>query len=66
MSEKSPASVMPSDIPIIDMYPLFLDASGEVNRNLFLEDGLHPNTAGHQLMARETASLISSKSNFHP
>ena len=57
------ASAGESDIACLDFYHLFLDDTGEVQGNNFLEDGLHPNKDGHLLMAAQAAELL--KSTFY-
>lgn len=47
-----------SDVPVVDFYRPFLQENGTVDSDLFLEDGLHPNPAGHLLMAEKTAVLF--------
>jgi len=47
-----------SDVPVVDFYRPFLQQNGTVDTGLFLEDGLHPNLAGHLLMAEKTAVLF--------
>lgn len=47
-----------SDVPVLDFYQPFLNADGEVAADLFLEDGAHPNAAGHRCMAKIAISLL--------
>lgn len=56
-------SARESDIAVLDFYHLFLDDTGEVQENYFLEDGLHPNKEGHMVMADAAARFL--QSTFH-
>lgn len=40
-----------SKIPVIDFRSHFFNSDGSVRRELFFSDGVHPNPAGHQLLA---------------
>ncbi|MGD9183579.1 MAG: GDSL-type esterase/lipase family protein [Desulfobacterales bacterium] len=53
-----------NEIACLDFYHLFCDASGAVQEKYFLEDGLHPNKAGHRLMAKKTVELLQCRFNF--
>jgi lysophospholipase L1-like esterase len=53
-----------NEIACLDFYHLFCDDSGTVDGKYYLEDGLHPNKAGHHLMAEKTAELLQSRFNF--
>lgn len=57
-------SAQQSDIACLDFYHPFYNASGSVQEKFFLEDGLHPNKAGHRLMAQKTVELLQGLSNF--
>ncbi|UCF91143.1 MAG: hypothetical protein JSW39_23165 [Desulfobacterales bacterium] len=57
-------SAQTSDIPCIDFYHLFLDRQGEVIGAYFLEDGLHPNKAGHRAMAARIVATL--RNLFYP
>lgn len=52
-----------NDIACLDFYHPFWNESGAVEEKYFLEDGLHPNKAGHRLMAKQTAELLQRR--FH-
>ena len=56
-------SATESEIAAVDFYRPFLDDTGEVRGEYFLEDGLHPNKDGHLSMASEVARLL--KSTFY-
>ncbi len=47
-----------SEIPCIDLYAPFLDAAGAVRGDLFLEDGLHANRAGHRVVAEAVINRL--------
>lgn len=51
-----------TNVQYVDIDTLFGGATPNVN--LFLPDGIHPNTAGHRLMARTLFSAI--RNNFSP
>ena len=53
-----------NEIACLDFYHLFCDDSGTVDGKYYLEDGLHPNKAGHHLMAQKTAEMLQSQFNF--
>jgi lysophospholipase L1-like esterase len=53
-----------NDIACLDFYHPFYDDSGAVEEKYFLEDGLHPNKAGHRLMAQKTVELLQSLFNL--
>lgn len=53
-----------SDILCLNFYQTFMDHSGNVAGNYFQEDGLHPNQAGHLLMAKRTAGFLRAVFNF--
>ena len=53
-----------NEIACLDFYHLFCDDSGAVQEKYFLEDGLHPNKAGHRLMAQKTVELLQSRFKF--
>jgi lysophospholipase L1-like esterase len=53
-----------SEIPILDLYHLFMGKGGDVLGDYFLEDGLHPNKQGHRLIAKKIAELMRSVFNF--
>jgi len=54
------ASAKENDIPCLDLYHLFFDGSGNLEEKYYLEDGLHPNRKGHQLIAEKTVELMRS------
>ena len=45
------------NIPIADFHSAFLDASGNVRRELFI-DGLHPTEEGHRIMADVVCKVL--------
>ena len=47
-----------NDIACLDFYHPFCDDSGAVEKKYFLEDGLHPNKAGHRLMAQKAIESL--------
>jgi len=51
-------SAKKNKIACLDFYHPFLDEAGTVQDKYFLEDGLHPNEAGHRLMAEKTIELL--------
>jgi lysophospholipase L1-like esterase len=55
-----------NDIACLDFYHPFCNDSGAVEDKYFLEDGLHPNEAGHRLMAQITVELLQSRFNISP
>jgi lysophospholipase L1-like esterase len=57
-------SAQHNDIACLDFYHPFINASGTVQEKFFLEDGLHPNKAGHSLMAQKTVEMLQRYSNF--
>lgn len=56
--EKITAAAVESEIPVLDLHGLFCHADGRVRGEYFLEDGLHPNQAGHRLMAGEAVERL--------
>jgi lysophospholipase L1-like esterase len=53
-----------NDIACLDFYQTFCDKSGNANGKYFLDDGLHPNEAGHHLMAEITVKMLIDRFNF--
>ncbi len=51
-------------IACLDFYHPFFDETGAVQERFFLEDGLHPNEAGHRLMAENAVKLLQRQFNF--
>lgn len=49
--EKLKTNAAGSEISVIDLYQPFLANDHKADRTLFLDDGLHPNQKGHQLIA---------------
>jgi lysophospholipase L1-like esterase len=47
-----------NDIACLDFYHPFCDKSGNATGKYFLDDGLHPNEAGHRLMAEITVKIL--------
>jgi len=57
-------SAAQNDIVCLDFYRPFLNDSGVIQEKYFLEDGLHPNAAGHAMMAKKTIELLQSRYRF--
>jgi acyl-CoA thioesterase-1 len=57
-------SAAQNDIRCMDFYHLFLNKSGNPVEKYFLEDGLHPNKAGHRLMAQKAVDILKGSFNF--
>jgi lysophospholipase L1-like esterase len=57
-------SAQQNEIACLDFYHSFFDETGAVQDRYFLEDGLHPNEAGHQLMAQKTVKLLQRQFHF--
>ena len=57
-------SAQQNDIACLDFFHPFFNDAGAVQEKFFLQDGLHPNTAGHRLMAQITVELLQGRSNF--
>jgi len=53
-----------NDIDCLDFFHPFFDQAGAVRDQYFLEDGLHPNEAGHRLMAQEAIQFLKRRFNF--
>ena len=53
-----------NDIACLDFYHPFCTSSGKIQEKYFLEDGLHPNPAGHKLMADKAVELLQSRFEF--
>jgi acyl-CoA thioesterase-1 len=51
-------SAKQNDVTCLDFYHPFCDKSGNATQKYFLDDGLHPNVAGHRLMAAKTVELL--------
>lgn len=47
-----------SEVPVVDLNRPFFESNGSIRDNLFLADGLHPNTAGQQMIAVEITSVF--------
>ena len=48
-----------SEVACLDFYHPFLDDVGNPTEEYFLEDGLHPNQAGHEIMANLAIDMLS-------
>jgi lysophospholipase L1-like esterase len=53
-----------TEVLCLDFYHAFFDRHGNVSEKYFFEDGLHPNKAGHRLMAETTILLLASMPNL--
>jgi lysophospholipase L1-like esterase len=53
-----------NDIACLDFYHPFCDKSGKAIGKYFLDDGLHPNEAGHRLMAEITVKMLRERFDF--
>lgn len=62
--ERLSAAAEQNDIACLDFYHPFFDKAGAVRDRYFLDDGLHPNEAGHRLMAEEAVQLLKRRFNF--
>lgn len=49
--EKLTAYAADSEIPVVDLHRPFLGDDQKAKSSMFLDDGLHPNQKGHQLIA---------------
>lgn len=58
------SSAHQSDIAILDFHHPFLDRKGRACARYYLEDGLHPNDRGHQLMAKAAGELLHNRFHF--
>jgi lysophospholipase L1-like esterase len=52
-----------NDIPCIDFYHIFVDEAANTLGKYFQEDGIHPNKAGHRLMAGTVIDML--RNHFH-
>jgi len=53
-----------SEVAGIDLHRPFLEGNRQVRADLFLPDGLHPNKAGHLVIAKEITSIFKQELNF--
>jgi len=53
-----------NEIAVLDFYHPFCDKTGNAIGSYFLEDGLHPNAAGHSLMASITVDMLKERYHF--
>ena len=53
-----------NDIACLDFFHPFFMNSGTIQEKYFLEDGLHPNEAGHTLMAEKAVELLQRRFDF--
>lgn len=58
------ASAAASDIACLDLHTPFLDNNDQTLAKFYLEDGLHPNKQGHQLMADQAVNFLRDQFNF--
>lgn len=56
--ERLTAYARDDDLPLIDFYRGCFDDGGGLRTDLFLEDGLHANKAGHRRMADTAVNLL--------
>ena len=56
--EAQAAYAKADDLPCIDFHGDYFDEAEELRTDLFLEDGLHANKAGHLLMADTAVALL--------
>ena len=59
-------SAQQNDIACLDFYHPFFNDAGSLQEKFFMEDGLHPNEAGHRLMAQKTVEMLQGLSNDPP
>lgn len=52
------SAAIQSDIGVIDFHQAFLNTDGTTRTGLFMADGLHPDKAGHRLMAAQTVDFF--------
>ena len=57
-------SAKQNDIACLDFYHPFCDKFGNAMGKYFLDDGLHPNEAGHRLMAGKTVKMLKDRFDF--
>ena len=57
-------SAKQNDVACLDFYHPFCDKSGNATQKYFLDDGLHPNEAGHRLMAKKTVKMLKDRFDF--
>ena len=60
----SVSSAEENEIALLDFYHPFCDKTGNAIGIYFLEDGLHPNAAGHSLMASITVDMLKERYHF--
>ena len=58
LAEALPRSARQNDIAYLDFYRPFCDKYGNAEGKYYLDDGLHPNEAGHRLMAKITVEML--------
>jgi acyl-CoA thioesterase-1 len=64
LAEALAVSAEQNEIACLDFYHPFFDETGAVQDRYFLEDGLHPNEAGHRMMAEKAVELLQRRFNF--
>ena len=64
LADELARSAKQNDIACLDFYHPFCDKSGNAIGKYFLDDGLHPNTEGHRLIATKTVEMLIDRLDF--
>jgi lysophospholipase L1-like esterase len=64
LTERITTYARDDDLPLIDFYSIYFDGEGALRTDLFLEDGLHANKAGHREMADRAVALLQEHFRF--